>query len=147
MNSLKDLAALFIVVMMLPILCSSFRLLSLFDIDYYRTEEEISLMKLREVLLLSYDLDYSKDVLSFLYEGETFTLRLVNGNLILQPGTVIYLSRLDDLRFERRNGVIYVVYERKGETYVTAVASETGLRIGDFSACDDECGEPADDGK
>ena len=142
MTSIRSLISLLVIVALLPLCVSLFSLAGHYDIDYLPAEEEISLVKLREVLLLAYDLEVQDDRLSFIYQKDRCSLSLINGKLILQPGTLIYLSSLDDLHFERRDNSIYAVYERKGKTYEKSLASASCLSVGDFSDCDAEHPEP-----
>ncbi len=142
MTSLRSLLSLLIILTLLPLCVSLFTLAGHYDIDYLCAEEEISLMKLREVLLLAYDLEVQDDHLSFTYQNDHYTLSLINSKLILKPGTLIYLSSVDDLHFERRGNSIYAVYERKGKHYEKNIASAYSLSVGDFSDCDAEHPEP-----
>ena len=138
MNSIRNLLGHLFLTMMLPVLVGLYVFAARFDIDYMAINEEIELMKLREVLLLSYDLDVKENALTFLYQEDLFTLSLTNEKLILQPGTVIYLSELDKIRFEERRGSVYLIYERQGKEYETVLCKAGSLHLGDFSDCDAE---------
>ena len=81
MSSLRNLIALYISVILLPIALLIFIYSSNLDIDYGLLSDEIALNELREVMLISYDLKISDKRLEFLYQGEDYSLSLVNGKL------------------------------------------------------------------
>ena len=143
MSSLRNLIALYISVILLPIALLIFIYSSNLDIDYGLLSDEIALNELREVMLISYDLKISDKRLEFLYQGEDYSLSLVNGKLLLQPGTLIYLNDIDDLYFYINNNSIYIKYLRKGKEYERNLLKKESFYIDDFSNCDDEL--PDDD--
>lgn len=141
MNLIRNLAALFIVVSILPITILAYRFTGNIPFDYTEISDELCLSQLREILLISYDLEYSYDSLNFIYQNKEFRLSEVNEKLILQPGTQIYLTNYDDMHFERKDGCIYVCYSRKGQDYERVLCRESGIHIDAFSDCavwDDE---------
>lgn len=131
---------------MLPICIEAFTFTSNIKFNYNEINDEIALAQLREQMLIAYDMYVTSDQINFIYKNKDFKLSLVNGKLILQPGTQIYLADIDDLRFETRNGCVYVIYERNNKTYERVICQEERLYIDDFSACDvlddgTDCGE------
>lgn len=138
MSSLRNLIALYISVILLPIALLIFIYSSNLDIDYGLLSDEIALNELREVMLLSYNLKISDKRLEFLYQGEEYSLSLVNEKLLLQPGTLIYLNDIDDLNFYINNNSIYIKYLRKGKEYERNIFKKESFYIDDFSNCDDE---------
>ena len=138
MSSLRNLIALYISVILLPIALLISIYSSNLDIDYGLLSDEIALNELREVMLISYDLKISDKRLEFLYQGEEYSLSLVNGKLLLQPGTLIYLNDIDDLNFYINNNSIYIKYLRKGKEYERNILKKESFYIDDFSNCDDE---------
>ena len=79
--------------------------------------DELSLMQLRRVLLLSYDIEVSEDALTFNYQDRDFILNKVNNNLIIQPGTQIVLMDIENLFFINDGNNIYISYVKKEEQY------------------------------
>ena len=68
-------------------------------------------------------------------------LAIINGRLILQPGTQIYLNDIDMLYFYERNNCICIHYERQNKSYDKVLASAERFHLDSFSACllsDDE---------
>ena len=146
MNMIRNLIGLIITITMLPICIEAFTFTSNIKFNYSEINDEIALAQLREQMLIAYDMYVTSDQINFIYKNKDFKLSLVNGKLILQPGTQIYLADIDDLRFETRNGCVYVIYERNNKTYERVICQEERLYIDDFSACDvlddgTDCGE------
>ena len=83
MMSIRNLIALFITLLLLPIALLLFRYTSNLKVDYMSLNDEIALSELREVLLLSYDLNIYEDYLAFIYQNEEYKLSLVNNKLLL----------------------------------------------------------------
>ncbi|MBR3265129.1 MAG: hypothetical protein IKI61_04095 [Erysipelotrichaceae bacterium] len=135
MNMIRTLAGLFIVVSVLPISVLAYRFTGNIPFEYSEVSDELCINQLREIMLISYDLDYAYDRLSFIYQNKEFTLSEVNEKLILQPGTQIYLTNFDEVHFERKDGCIYVCYSRKGQHYERILCKQSGIHIDDFSDC------------
>ncbi|MBQ2582695.1 MAG: hypothetical protein II577_02220 [Erysipelotrichaceae bacterium] len=140
MNLTRILCGLFIILNLLPLSTSAFAYVARIRFDYDEINDEIALCQLREDLLISYDMRFSQDTLSFRYEGEEFRLSEVNGNMLLQPGTQIFLHDIEDLYFEKRGEMIYVLYSRNGRRYERIIAGK-GIYLTDFS----DCAEPGDE--
>ena len=146
MNLIRNIAGLLIILSLLPIAMMAFRFTSHIPFSYSEISDELALMQLRESMLISYDLHFSSDELSFMLHNKEFALSKVNDKLIMSPGTQIFLADIDDLYFETRNGVIYVCYRRNEKEYERVIASAEGFYLDDFSDChvrDDvaDCGE------
>lgn len=136
MNLIRNLLGLLITITLLPICISAFRFSSDLTFNYDEINDEIALMQLREILLITYDMNMDANQLSFRYKNKDFTLRLVNNKLLLQPGTQIFINDIDYLRFENKNSCIYVIYERDNKEYERILCCEKGLYLDDFSNCD-----------
>lgn len=137
MNLIRTLLGLLIIIMMLPIMTNSFIYTSNITFDYNEINDELALMQLRELLLLAYDVNITSTSVDFIYKNKNFSLSLVNNKLILQPGTQIFLNDIDNLYFMKKDGCIYIDYERNDKTYESIIASEKGIYLDDFSNCDD----------
>lgn len=146
MYLIRNLIGLIITITMLPICIEAFTFTSNIKFNYNEINDELALAQLREQMLIAYDMYVSSDQIDFTYKNKGFKLSLVNNKLILQPGAQIYLADIDDLRFETRNGCVYVIYERNDKTYERVICQQERLYIDDFSACDvlddgTDCGE------
>ena len=140
----RNLLALYIAVLLLPITLLTFRYVSNISFDYNEINDEIAMSQLRENLLFIYDLDFDSNHLSFRYKGKNYTLQEVNNKLLLQPGTQIYLNDIDYLYFKKENNCIYVVYSRNNKQYERVLCSQKGIYLDEFSDCDDDDTEPGD---
>ena len=92
MNLIRNVAGLFIILLLLPILLMAFRYTSKLPFAYTEVYDELTLMQLRESLLISYNLAFDERELSFILHNREFRLSLVNDKLIMQPGTQIFLA-------------------------------------------------------
>lgn len=135
MNLIRNLIGLIITITMLPICIEAFRYVSDINFEYNEISDELALAQLREQMLITYDLYNSNDEIDFIYKNKNYKLSQVNNKLILQPGTQIYLNDIDDLHFENRGNIIYVVYTRKNKEFERAICKKEGLYIDNFSNC------------
>ena len=106
----RTMIAILIVLTILPILISAYSLIAKYNIDYNLLSNEISIMDLRRVLLLAYDIKINSHEMHFIYHNENYVLRLSNNKLVLQPGTQIYLNDIKEINFNTKNGSIYLTY-------------------------------------
>ena len=136
MNLIRNLAGLMITVSILPLCSLGFRFVADIPFEYNEVSDELALAELREILLISYDMNVYYDSLNFIYQNKEFTLSMVNRKMLLQPGTQIYLNDIDELHFETKGNTIYVMYERNDKKYERAIAQAGGIYIDSFSDCD-----------
>lgn len=136
MNLIRNLIGLIITITMLPICVDAFKFTSDISFTYDEINDELAMSQLREQMLIGYDMHINENEVSFIYKNKQFKLSLVNNKLILQPGTQIYLADVDNLRFDIRNGCVYVIYERNNKEYERIIAKQERIYIDDFSACD-----------
>ena len=111
------LVVLLVVSVLIPVtvLClKSFPPLLTFDEEL---QDQIALSQLRRILLLSYDLKYTYDELSFTYQEKERHLMYRNDHLVMTPGTQIFLSAVDDAYFQFSDNAIYVCYQRGSKEY------------------------------
>lgn len=87
-------------------------------------QDEIALFQLRKRLILAYDIQYQQKEIRYVYQGREERLSKVNQNLIVQPGTLIFLSQIDDCCFKEENGAVFVVYERDGKSFSKILVHE-----------------------
>ena len=135
MNLIRNLIGLIIAAILLPLFLMAFRYVTEIGFDYDQVNDEIAISQLREQMLISYDLKFTRNMLTFRYKNDDFRLSEVNGMLLLQPGTQIYLTNFDEVHFERKDGCIYVCYSRKGQHYERILCKQSGIHIDDFSDC------------
>ena len=119
----------------LPLSSLCLNYVSKIDYDYSEINDEIAIYQLRELLLIAYDLRIYNDEINFTYQDKTFTLSLVNGRLLLQPGTQIYLDEVDNLYFTEASNLIYLNYEKKNKQYQKVLTKANGIYLDEFSDC------------
>lgn len=78
-------------------------------------QDEITTAQIRHVLNLAEDFTVSEDMLCFTLDEKECTLSLINGNLVLKPGTRIYYMNLDDASFHQEGKNIFVTISRNDE--------------------------------
>ena len=135
----RTLIALLITLSILPIIVNAYKIVGNFKFNYDYATNEMTLMDLRRVLLLAYDLKINEHELNFIYHNENYVLRLVNEKLILQPGTQIYLDHLNEINFYVDNECLYLRYiTTEGKEYVKNIAKAKGIYLADFLSDDDQ---------
>ncbi len=92
-------------------------LLSLQQYDSYFYQDEIGIYQLQIALALGNDVRIEDDSLLYVTAENEMTVSLVNHKIIAQPGTLDFIHDVSDGWFEQQEGIIYVIYKRKGKTY------------------------------
>ena len=110
------LAALLIVSILMPVLIICAGSASKLLTHDERVQDEIAMGQLRRIFLLAYDTQISSTQIGFTYQGRQMRLSCVNGSLIVQPGTWIFLTDLDSCSFFMEDEIVYVRAMREGET-------------------------------
>ena len=134
----RSVVAIIVILTILPLVVSIYELISSYHIDFDSVNDEISLLQLRRIMLISYDIDNYGDELDFKYHNDDYKLELINGRLILTPGYQVFLNNVDFVCFDQDEGVLSLTYERNGKEKKTYIYKEKGIRISDFSFNDDE---------
>lgn len=135
----RTIIALLVITSILPIVYSCFDYVARFKFNYSEVTDELTLIDLRRVLLLSYDLEIHEQELSFIYHNDNYVLRYVNDKLILQPGTQIYLNDIREVNFFIKNDCLYMHYVTNDEKeYEKVIYKSKGIHIADFPINNDE---------
>lgn len=134
----RSVVAIIVIITILPLAVSIIKLTSSMKFDYDSVNDEISLLQLRKIMLISYDIDNYRDKLHFIYHGEDYELSLINGRLVLSPGYQVFLNNVDYVYFDQNNGALDLTYGRNGNEKKTFIYKEKGICIDDFSSLDDE---------
>ena len=80
-------------------------------------QDQIALVQLRHYLAVAYDIELQPTMISFQRQHEEMRLRLVNQNLIIQPGTQIFLMDIESAMFHLENDSVILRYVRKNQEY------------------------------
>ena len=78
---------------------------------YY--QDEIGLYQLQIELALHDISEVGADCIEYDKEGEMFSISLVNGKLLSQPGSVDFIHDIDEVYFETVDNVIWMTYCRQ----------------------------------
>lgn len=133
--SIRYLIALCIAMSILPIVVFVMMQSTNFYFDYSIVNDEMALLQLRRIMLLSYDVNNYGDSLSFLYKNKDYELELINNRLILSPGYQMFLDEVDDLYFDEDGNVLNIYYEKKGKRFIAPIYKTNGIYIDEFSDC------------
>ena len=79
--------------------------------------DETALIQLRRMLVCAYEKEVYPDHITFLYQERECTLSKVNNNLIVQPGTLIFLNDIDTCFFYTVDNLIMMSYEKEEKLY------------------------------
>lgn len=80
-------------------------------------QDQIALVQLRHYLAVAYDIELQPTALSFQRQHEEMRLRLVNQNLIIQPGTQMFLMGIESAMFYLENDSVILRYVRDSHEY------------------------------
>lgn len=116
------LMTMLITVIMAQIVVSSLVLL-LHSVSFdQEVQDEIAIAQLRRILIISTDFKTTTDTLYFTNQGREMKLRVVNDNLIIQPGTQIMLVDVDGVTFMEQGHTIVCHYVRNGAQHERIIA-------------------------
>lgn len=80
----------------------------------HQIQDEIALAQLRRMLIIGDCLEISDARLDMEYQGEMRSLQQVNDNLVMKPGTLIFLPRIEDCHFRREGNAVLLSWQRNG---------------------------------
>ena len=80
-------------------------------------QDQIALVQLRHYLAVAYDIELQPTMISFQRQHEEMRLSLVNQNLIIQPGTQIFLMDIESAMFYLENDSVILRYVRENQEY------------------------------
>lgn len=136
--SLRVVVALLISLTLIPLLVCVMTFTSKLDFSYSEVNDELALIDLRRILLISYDLNNNYNSLDFIYNNNNCSLSLINRRLVLTPGYQMFLDDVDNLEFIEEGNAIYVKYLKKNKEYKTPIVKKRGIHLADFYDSDDE---------
>ena len=131
--TLRAILALFIVILIIPISTRTFITVSKLNYDHDEVSNEIGLLQLRRILLISYDLNNYGNSLEFIYEGNNYHLEEINNRLVLSPGYQMFLNDVSDINFYEEGSAVYLEYTFGNKTYRTPIVKTEGIYLDEFS--------------
>ena len=87
-------------------------------------EDDFALNQLRTYLIGVGIISVDEVSIEYQKEGKLRTISLLNQKVISQPGTLVFLSNIDEVHFLERNGIVYLNYCRNAKCYERWIAIE-----------------------
>ena len=111
------LVAILTVCICIPILVSVISLMHTSLKDRTSLQDQIALIQLRRYLAVAYDVELLPSSLTFQRQQEEMRLSVVNQNLIVQPGTQIFLMDIETALFYLEGDSVMLRYVRNHHEY------------------------------
>lgn len=110
--------------MLIPIIYTSFRLLTTHQYFNDEAQDEIALNQLRRTTFLMESKEVINGILIGQYSQKNVEFITKNNHLYMTPGTLIFFTNLDEGYFIKENGLIYYEYLRKGTIRKRVITNE-----------------------
>ena len=114
---IEVLVAILTVCICIPILVSVISLMHTSLKDRTSLQDQIALVQLRRYLAVAYDVELLPSSLTFQRQQEEMRLSVVNQNLIVQPGTQIFLMDIETALFYLEGDSVMLRYVRNHHEY------------------------------
>ncbi len=111
------LVAILTVCICIPILVSVISLMRASIKDRTSLQDQIALVQLRRYLAVAYDIELLPSSLTFQRQHEEMRLSVVNQNLIVQPGTQMFLMDIEAVLFYLEEDSVMLRYVRNHQEY------------------------------
>ena len=111
------LVAVLTVCICIPIMVSVISLMRTSLKDRISLQDQIALVQLRRYLAVAYDIELLPSSLTFQRQHEEMRLSVVNQNLIVQPGTQMFLMDIEAALFYLEGDSVMLRYVRDNQEY------------------------------
>ena len=111
------LVAVLTVCICIPIMVSVISLMRTSLKDRTSLQDQIALVQLRRYLAVAYDIELLPSSLTFQRQHEEMRLSVVNQNLIVQPGTQMFLMNIEAALFYLEGDSVMLRYVRDNQEY------------------------------
>ena len=111
------LVAVLTVCICIPIMISVISLMRTSLKDRTSLQDQIALVQLRRYLAVAYDIELLPSSLTFQRQHEEMRLSVVNQNLIVQPGTQMFLMDIEAALFYLEGDSVMLRYVRDNQEY------------------------------
>ncbi len=111
------LVAILTVCICIPIMVSVISLMRTSLKDRTSLQDQIALVQLRRYLAVAYDIELLPSSLTFRRQNEEMRLSVVNQNLIVQPGTQMFLMDIEAGLFYLEGDSVMLRYVRNHHEY------------------------------
>lgn len=88
----------------------------------FRYQDEIGIYQLQIRLACNQITEVNEDEIFYYTSESESEIHLLNDNLISQPGWLCFLYDIDEVFFFVRKGIVYLEYQRDGESYEYPIA-------------------------
>ena len=120
---LKDyLLSLLIMSSLLPILIGSLKISSNYLIKDSSIQDELSVMQLREKLIIAKDIKINTDNITYRVGKDFYELKFNKGRLYLTPGYQLFLDEIENCYFDIENNTLIIKYVKQNKNYAWALA-------------------------
>lgn len=115
---LEMLVSLLIISFLLSVIYPVFSSLNqLIRRQRFRYQDEIGIYQLQIRLACNQITEVNEDEILYYTSESESEIHLLNNNLISQPGWLCFLYDIDEVFFFVRKGIVYLEYQRDGESY------------------------------
>ena len=114
---IEVLVAVLTVCICIPIMVSVISLMRTSLKDRTSLQDQIALVQLRRYLAVAYDIELLPSSLIFQRQHEEMRLSVVNQNLIVQPGTQMFLMDIEAALFYLEGDSVMLRYVRDNQEY------------------------------
>ena len=111
------LVAILTVCICIPIIVSVISLMRTSLKDRVFLQDQIALIQLRRYLAVAYEIELLPSSLTFQRQHEEMRLSVVNQNLIVQPGTQMFLMNIEAALFYLEEDSVMLRYVRNHQEY------------------------------
>ena len=120
---LKDyLLSLLIMIGFLPIIVGSLKISSNYLINDSDIQNELSIMQLREKLIIASDIEIDNNQLNYRIGDDFYELKFNKGRLYLTPGYQLFLDEVESCCFDIENNTLMIKYVKQNKNRVWALA-------------------------
>ena len=116
---LKDyLLSLLVMLILLPIIVASLKVIANYQIYDERVQDELSIVQLRNKLLIAKDLLVNGDSLQYRVGEDEWILKCNHERLYLAPGYQLFIDGLEKCEFNQLGSTVELSYRKDGTDYV-----------------------------
>ena len=136
-SKLELVVTVYIFLLLLPLLLNIYKTIASLNFYYYDVSGNMSIVQLRKILLLSYDIEVNDKYLSFNYQDKDYEIYLANDHLIMTPGTQIIYEDVVDATFYIENDCIFLEILKDEKYEKICFAKADGFSLDTFLDGDD----------
>lgn len=113
-----------VVTALFPCFIAAFYLLQSYQRMDEFAQDEIATYQLRRILLLSKERQIQGGDLIFTYQGKEMNANFKNEKILIQPGTQMVYTQIQEGNFVAEGGIISITYLRQGKNIKRVLVDE-----------------------